>query len=324
MGRMTETVDSGLADVVRRARDRDIARAVAALTRWPHPDATQRTAIADHVVWMANTVVQQDDSASQLVRELVATAHRYRSDAGVRADLAAALSACSAGDVAAVAQPSRAHRAAIACWLEDEADDAARALIRTSFHTRGSRLLAISARRGYRRKAYGRWYLQEHSGLKRHLSCSVGVDVAAPVDAVWGVVADPTRTPEWSHECRRVELLGGATEPGPGVSFAGANRNGRTTWSRKCTIFTFDAPHEFGYVTSGGQGDATAWHFRVEPTATGTKLTQAYQIVAMPAWMSVIVGILLPSHDDRTDALRGDLARLGALAEQHHRDGSPA
>jgi len=28
-----------------------------------------------------------------------------------------------------------------------------------------------------------------------------------------------------------------------------------------------------------------------------------------------MVGVLLPSHDDRADALRGDLARLGALAE---------
>ena len=34
----------------------------------------------------------------------------------------------------------------------------------------------------------------------------VEVEVAAPVDAVWQVLADVTRTGEWSHECQRVDL----------------------------------------------------------------------------------------------------------------------
>ncbi len=287
-GRVTHTVDPDLAGVARRARDRDVARADAVLTRWPGPDPAQRTAIADHMAWMARSVVSQGQ------------------------------------DEFVVEPSSSAHRAALACWLADDADDEARALIRTRFHSPASRLAAFGARRRYRREAYRRWYLPEHSGLKRHLSCTVGVDVAAPVDAVWRIVADPTRTPEWSHECCGVEFLDGATESGLGVKFAGANRTGRTTWSRTCTIFRFEAPLDFGYVTSGGQGDATAWHFRLEPTPTGTRLTQAYQIVAMPAWVSAMVGVLMPSHDDRTDALRADLSRIGALAEQHQGDESPA
>jgi hypothetical protein len=85
-----------------------------------------------------------------------------------------------------------------------------------------------------------------------------------------------------------------------------------------CTIFAFDPGREFGYLTSGGQGDATAWHFKLEPTASGTRLTQACQVVAMPPWVSLMVAVLLPSHGDRTDALREDMRRVGALAEQHH------
>ncbi len=275
---------------------------------------------------MSRSVVQQDESAQGAAAELTTTAQRYRLDAGARAPLVAALDASSvAGSANGAFEPrTNAQRAATACWLEDEADDDARALIRNSFHSRASRLLAFTARRTYRSEAYRRWYLPEHSGLSRHLTRRVEVEVAAPVEAVWQVVADPTRTPEWSHECRRIEFLDGATEPGLGVKFAGTNRNGRTTWSRTCRIFTFDEPREFGYMTSGRQGDATAWHFRLEPTAVGTKLTQAYQIVSMPRWVSVIVGMLLPSHDDRTDALRADMTRLGALAEQHHRHDSRA
>ena len=174
-GRVTETVDSDLADVVRRARDRDVARAITALTRWPHPDASQRAAIADHVSWMSRSVVQQDGSAQGAAAELTTTAQRYRLDAGARAPLVAALDASSvAGSADGVLEPrTNAQRAATACWLEDEADDDARALIRNRFHTRASRLLAFTARRSYRSEAYRRWYLPEHSGLSRHLTCRV-------------------------------------------------------------------------------------------------------------------------------------------------------
>jgi hypothetical protein len=48
----------------------------------------------------------------------------------------------------------------------------------------------------------------------------------------------------------------------------------------------------------GWTGDTTAWNFRLEPTATGTRLTQAYQIVTMPAWQSVTVSVLISAHGD--------------------------
>lgn len=75
---------------------------------------------------------------------------------------------------------------------------------------------------------------------------------------------------------------------------------------------------------SSGTGDATAWHFRVSPTPTGARLEQAFQTVALPAWMSAMVGVLMPSHDDRTGALREDMRRAGALAELYHRTQSSA
>jgi len=38
----------------------------------------------------------------------------------------------------------------------------------------------------------------------------VRVSVAAPVESVWRVVANMTRTGEWSHECHQVRWRGGA------------------------------------------------------------------------------------------------------------------
>jgi len=82
-----------------------------------------------------------------------------------------------------------------------------------------------------------------------------------------------------------------------------------------CTVFRCDENTDFAYLTSGGPGEATAWHFRLEPTATGTRLTQAYRIVSLPAWQSAMVSVLIPTHSDRTAVLREDLLRLAALAE---------
>jgi uncharacterized protein YndB with AHSA1/START domain len=163
--------------------------------------------------------------------------------------------------------------------------------------------------------------LPQHSWLRRQLCGQVSVDIAAPAEAVWKVVTDPTRTPQWSHECRHVEFLDGATAPGYHVRFRGTSRSGRNRWSRACTIFESDEHRQFGYLTSGGPGDATAWRFRLEPTSSGTRLSQVFQIVSMPRWVSLMVALLIPAHDDRSAALRGDLQRLAAVVEREHQRG---
>ena len=70
----------------------------------------------------------------------------------------------------------------------------------------------------------------------------VDIVVDAPIDAVWNVVTDVTRVGEWSHECRRVEWLDGATEAAPGVRFRGTNKAGPWTWSRINEVLVVDEP----------------------------------------------------------------------------------
>lgn len=298
---MTDT--TGVA--VRRAVDRDVRRAVTALTTWPWPDPRQRVAIADHLTWMLEPVVRQGSSASAGAADVIAAATRYATDAGCPADLAVALGNFGDGPL-----PPPAPSAQTPHWLADPARPAGRHRLRGG--------------RGYRARAYRCWYLAQHSPLRRELSTQVGVDVAAPPDAVWRVIADPVRTPEWSHECTAVEFLDGATESRLDVRFRGANRHGGTRWSRVCTIFAFEPDREFGYLTSSAQGDATAWHFHVAPTDSGARLTQAFRIVAMPPWVSLMVALLMPSHGDRSGALLEDMRRVAALAERDHRTGSTA
>ncbi len=210
---------------------------------------------------------------------------------------------------------SLAERTFDGLWLMDGVDEADREVVRSLIPRPVAWTIETFKSRDYARRAYRCWYLPQHNQLHRQQpSSTVEVDVAAPPEAVWRVLTDPTRIPEWSHECCDVELL----DPGPvrlGFRFRGRNRAGRNRWSRICTVFRCDENTDFAYLTSGGPGDATAWHFRLKPTAAGTRLTQAYRIVSLPAWQSVMVSVLISTHRDRTSALREDLQRLAALAE---------
>ncbi|HZA09631.1 hemerythrin domain-containing protein [Mycobacterium sp.] len=222
----------------------------------------------------------------------------------------------------AVSPLKPAELAFTALWLFDEASEEDRAVVRSVVPKPVAWAIETFTTRSYQRRAWRCWYLPQHTRLRRKTSGQVSVEVAAPIEAVWKVVADPVRTPEFSHECRRVKFLAGATPAALGRRFRGTNRSGRYRWSRTCTVFTYDEPREFGYITSGGPGDATAWHFRLEPTAAGTRLNQAFQGVSMPLWLSRLVAVLIPAHVDRTDALRGDMMRLAALAEAEHQHGA--
>ncbi|VAZ83987.1 hemerythrin domain-containing protein [Mycobacterium persicum] len=376
MRAVAQPADTRMMGIVHNALRRDIARAQLALTRWPYPDPGQRSAVAEHLVWMTKFLHRhhrvEDDGLYPLVRRRVSqaagildamdadhhalipaieqlshSARRYAAHPSARLDLVDTLNRLAAVLLphlqreeletmpvvsAALTQAEwdaieQAHAvkplkptelAFTALWLCDDASDEDRAIVRSLVPKPVAWAIEIIAAPGYQRYAWHRWYLARDTRLRQKLNGQLSVEISAPIEAVWQLVADPLRVPEWSHECRRVRFLDGATSAGPGRRFRGTNRSGRYRWSRSCTIFAYDEPNEFGYITSGGPGDATAWHFRLEPTLAGTRLTQAFQGVSMPRWLSRLVALLIPEHDDRTEALRADLVRLAALAEMEH------
>jgi hypothetical protein len=62
-------------------------------------------------------------------------------------------------------------------------------------------------------------------------------------------------------------------------------------------------------------GDSSEWRFVLEPAADGgTVIRQSFRILAGRVWADRLIWRLLPAHHDRLAALRGDLARLAALA----------
>jgi uncharacterized protein YndB with AHSA1/START domain len=142
------------------------------------------------------------------------------------------------------------------------------------------------------------------------------VTVAAPIESVWRVVADVTRTGQWSHECREVRWLRGATGAAPGVRFRGRNRSRWVRWSRTCEIVAVDAPHRIAWrtIVTPPFFDSTDWAITLMPVGVGTRILQTYQVTFCPRWWEWIAARAVPAHLDRTAAIIEDLLRLGAVA----------
>jgi uncharacterized protein YndB with AHSA1/START domain len=145
---------------------------------------------------------------------------------------------------------------------------------------------------------------------------AVSVHVDADPASVWSVLADVTRVGEWSHECRGAQWVGEHAEPVAGARFRGRNKVGLVRWGRLNEIVRVDERAALVWRTLPAlrYPDSTEWTVRLEPDGTGTRIVQSYRIVRMNPVIERIFAAVIPAHQDREDALRADLVRLGEVA----------
>lgn len=148
-------------------------------------------------------------------------------------------------------------------------------------------------------------------------SCESSVDIDAPLDVVWEIVADPTRTGEWSVECCGAVWLDGATRPDKGARFRGRNRRNVSRWSRVCEFIEVDRPRRVVWRTLPTRvlPDSTRWEFELTPTEAGTRLTQRMQVLQIPGFHDRLFAAMLPQHRDRSAELQADLQRIKTTVE---------
>lgn len=148
-------------------------------------------------------------------------------------------------------------------------------------------------------------------------SARASVNVAAPLDTVWALVADVTRVGEWSIECRRCAWLDGATEAVPGARFRGYNRRNATMWSRTCVVDEVEPRRRISWHTVPTRllPDSTAWSFDLQPDGTGFRLNQSMEVLRLPRLYAVLFAVMIPQHRDRTVDLEADLLRIKERAE---------
>ena len=103
----------------------------------------------------------------------------------------------------------------------------------------------------------------------------------APVDKVWDLVSDVTRTGEFSPETFEAEWLDGAAGPAAGARFRGhVRRNGRgpVYWTT-CTVTASDPGREFAFSVAGPGGrPVNTWRYVLRPRADGTDITESFEL----------------------------------------------
>ena len=150
------------------------------------------------------------------------------------------------------------------------------------------------------------------------------ISIGAPPERVWALVADVQRMPRFSPECVNVEWLGEASDPVVGARFAGASRAGAFEWTRNCTITHSERPRVFAYEVYDAADELpqSRWCFEIEPTPSGTLLTQRFSHV--PTGRSSIrvmaeddPATAQETIDERADMLRDAMRRtLEAMRDE--------
>lgn len=108
------------------------------------------------------------------------------------------------------------------------------------------------------------------------LPISASVDIQAPRDAVWGVVGDVTRMPEWSPELRRLYAVGGG-RPRLGTVLVGINRRGLAVWPTTSRVVRFEPGLEVAWKT---RESGATWSYRLEEVPGGTRVTGRRELPA--------------------------------------------
>lgn len=100
------------------------------------------------------------------------------------------------------------------------------------------------------------------------------VDVAAPPATVWSLVTDLRAMSRWSPQVARTIIRGG-DEVRLGTRALNINRDGLLVWPTRSKVIRFDPEREFAFRVKDNRA---IWSFLLEPTATGTRVTQRREL----------------------------------------------
>ena len=153
----------------------------------------------------------------------------------------------------------------------------------------------------------------------------VTLHVGAPPDVVWELVADVTRTPEFSPEILRCTWLDGATGPAVGARFEAVNKVSRgPAWKNRPVVVAAQPGREFAFSRTEKLSGTLVWRYQLEPDGTGTCLTESYEVthpISRLGWF--IIGRLFGCRDRRAELRAGMDQTVQRIRETAERDIKP-
>ncbi len=141
------------------------------------------------------------------------------------------------------------------------------------------------------------------------------IEINAPVSKVWALVSDVTRMPQWSPQCRIMKALGPIR---PGTRTVNLNRRGLLFWPTTSVITEVVPERKFAFRIPL---NTTVWSYDLEPTGTGTRLTETRRAENGVSTVSTAVtkaalGGVEPFERELLDGMNLSLQRIKAAAER--------
>jgi len=140
------------------------------------------------------------------------------------------------------------------------------------------------------------------------------VDIDAPVEAVWELVSDLRRMPQWSPQCRWMKPFGPVRE---GTRTLNLNRRKRLFWPTTCTVIEIVPDRRLAFRVDTNN---TIWTYELEPSGEGTRLIESRHAEnGVTAFSNLSVNALFGGttkfESELLDGMNASLARIKAAAE---------
>ena len=141
------------------------------------------------------------------------------------------------------------------------------------------------------------------------------IEIDAPVSKVWKLVSDPANMPKWSPQCRIMKALGPVR---PGTRTVNLNRRGPLFWPTTSVITDVIPERRFAFRIPL---NTTVWAYELEPTATGTRLTETRLaengVTLLSSTMTkAALGGMEPFERELVEGMNLSLQRIKAEAER--------
>ncbi|MBY4573839.1 polyketide cyclase [Gordonia paraffinivorans] len=99
------------------------------------------------------------------------------------------------------------------------------------------------------------------------------IEIDATPEQVWSVISDLERMGEWSPQCKKMIIRGGAV--GLGTRTININRRGPLVWPTTSKVVRFEPNREIAFRVAENH---TVWSYTITPGDSGVTLTERREV----------------------------------------------
>ena len=140
------------------------------------------------------------------------------------------------------------------------------------------------------------------------------IDIDASPEAVWALVSDLSLMPKWSPQCKLMKVFGPLR---PGARTVNVNRRNYLVWPTTSRITEVVPERKLAFRVNENN---TVWSYELEPTATGTRLTESRHAEngvkpVSNLLVNTVMGGVPNFEQELVDGMNASLSRIKTAAE---------